>query len=156
MAIRKILNDSDPFSTTLHKKCRPVTDFNKKLWDLLDDMIETLHDADGVGLAGPQVGILRRVFIVDLGEGVIEFVNPTILETEGSQEGSEGCLSFPGEWGLVERPNHVKIEAQDRNGKTFVMEGDELLARALLHESDHLDGVVFKERASRMLSEDEL
>lgn len=155
MATRKILKDNDPFGT-LHKKCRPVTDFNKKLWDLLDDMKETMYEADGVGLAGPQVGMLRRVFVIDIGEGILEFVNPTILETSGTQDGSEGCLSFPGEYGMVERPNYVKIQAQNRNGETFEMEGEELLARAILHEYDHLEGVVFKERASRMLDEDEL
>lgn len=155
MAIRTIVKDNDTFGT-LHKKCRPVTDFNQKLWDLLDDMKETMYAAEGVGLAGPQVGMLRRVFVIDVGEGILEFVNPEIIETSGEQDGSEGCLSFPGEFAQVKRANYVKIRAQDRFGKEFTMEGTELLARAMQHENDHLDGVVFKDRASRMLSEDEL
>lgn len=155
MAIREIIKDDDGYDT-LHKKCRPVTDFNQKLWDLLDDMKETMYEADGVGLAGPQVGMLRRIFVIDVGEGVVEFMNPEILETSGTQEGAEGCLSFPGEYALVERPNYVKVRAQNRNGETFELEGEELLARAILHENDHLDGVVFKDRMSRMLAEDEL
>ena len=97
MAIRNIVKDTDGYDT-LHKKCRPVTDFNQKLWDLLDDMAQTMYKAQGVGLAGPQVGMLRRVFVIDVGEGILEFVNPEILETSGTQEGAEGCLSFPGEW----------------------------------------------------------
>lgn len=155
MAIREIIKDDDGYDT-LHKKCRPVTDFNQKLWDLLDDMKETMYEADGVGLAGPQVGMLRRIFVIDVGEGAVEFMNPEILETSGTQEGAEGCLSFPGEYALVERPNYVKVRAQNRNGETFELEGEELLARAILHENDHLDGVVFKDRMSRMLAEDEL
>ena len=102
MAIRNIVKDTDGYDT-LHKKCRPVTDFNQKLWDLLDDMAQTMYKAQGVGLAGPQVGMLRRVFVIDVGEGILEFVNPEILETSGTQEGAEGCLSFPGEYGMVEK-----------------------------------------------------
>lgn len=154
MAIRTILND-DRFGT-LHKKCRPVTEFNTKLCNLLDDMKETLYESDGVGLAGPQVGILRRVFIIDVGEGIVEFINPVITETSGAQDGSEGCLSFPGEYAMVERPNYVKVSAQDRQGSFFEMDGTELMARAICHENDHLDGIVFKDRMSRMLDEDEL
>lgn len=155
MALRNIVKDNDPLNT-LHKKCRPVTDFGPKLWDLLDDMAETMYAADGVGLAGPQVGYLRRVFVVDVGEGLIEFINPQVLETSGQQDGNEGCLSFPGEYGMVKRPMWVKMRAQDRDGNWFEVEGEELFARAMLHENDHLDGVVFKERAYRMLDEDEL
>ena len=155
MAIRNIVKDTDEYNM-LHKKCRPVTDFNQKLWDLLDDMKETMYAAEGVGLAGPQVGMLRRVFVIDVGEGILEFINPEIIETSGEQDGSEGCLSFPGEFAQVKRANYVKIRAQDRFGKEFTMEGTELLARAMQHENDHLDGVVFKDRASRLLSEDEL
>ena len=140
----------------MHKKCRPVTDFNQKLWDLLDDMAQTMYKAQGVGLAGPQVGMLRRVFVIDVGEGILEFVNPEILETSGTQEGAEGCLSFPGEYCMVERPNHVKVRAQNRMGEWFELEGEELLARAICHENDHLDGVVFKDRMSRLLTEEEL
>ncbi len=155
MAIRNIVKDTDN-DGTLHKKCRPVTDFNQKLWTLLDDMAETMYQAQGVGLAGPQVGMLRRVFVIDVGEGILEFVNPEILETSGTQNGAEGCLSFPSEYGLVERPNYVKVKAQNRNGEWFEMEGEELFARAVCHENDHLDGVVFKDRMSRLLREDEL
>ena len=155
MALRNIVKDNDP-RRALHKKCRPVTDFGPKLWDLLDDMAETMYAADGVGLAGPQVGYLRRVFVVDVGEGLIEFINPQVLETSGQQDGNEGCLSFPGEYVMVKRPMRVKMRAQDRDGNWFEAEGEELFARAMLHENDHLDGVVFKERAYRMLDEDEL
>jgi peptide deformylase len=155
MAKRMIVKDNDP-DKTLHKKCRPVTDFNKKLWDLLDDMAQTMYEAEGVGLAGPQVGFLRRVFVVDIGDGIMEFVNPEILETSGEQDGSEGCLSFPGEYAMVKRPNYVKVKAQDRHGEVFVTEGEEFLARAICHENDHLNGVVFKDRMYRMLSPDEL
>lgn len=155
MAIRNIVKDTDGYDT-LHKKCRSVTDFNQKLWDLLDDMAQTMYKAQGVGLAGPQVGMLRRVFVIDVGEGILEFVNPEILETSGTQEGAEGCLSFPGEYGMVERPSHVKVRAQNRMGEWFELEGEELLARAICHENDHLDGVVFKDRMSRLLTEEEL
>ena len=153
MAIRTIVQDGDPI---LKKKCRPVTEFNQKLWDLLDDMAETMYQAEGVGLAGPQVGMLRRVFVIDVGEGILEFINPEILETSGTQNGAEGCLSFPGEYGMVERPNFVRVKAQDRNGNWFEMEGEELFARAVCHENDHLDGIVFKDRMSRILTEEEL
>ena len=155
MALRNIVTDSDNYET-LHKKCRPVTDFNQKLWTLLDDMAETMYQAQGVGLAGPQVGMLRRLFVIDVGEGLLEFINPEILETSGTQNGPEGCLSFPGEYGLVERPNYVKVKAQNRNGEWFELEGEELLARALCHENDHLNGVVFKDKMSRALSEEEM
>ncbi len=155
MAIRNIVKDTDEYNM-LHKKCRPVTDFNQKLWDLLDDMAETMYKAEGVGLAGPQVGMLRRVFVIDVGNGILEFINPEILETSGEQNGAEGCLSFPGEYGLVERPNYVKVRAQNRSGEWFEMEGEALFARAVCHENDHLDGVVFKDRMSRLLREDEL
>ena len=120
------------------------------------DRAQTMYKAQGVGLAGPQVGMLRRVFVIDVGEGILEFVNPEILETSGTQEGAEGCLSFPGEYGMVERPNHVKVRAQNRMGEWFELEGEELLARAICHENDHLDGVVFKDRLSRLLTEEEL
>ncbi len=155
MAIRNIVKDTDNYDT-LHKKCRAVTEFNQKLWDLLDDMAETMYQAEGVGLAGPQVGMLRRVFVIDVGEGILEFINPEILETSGTQNGAEGCLSFPGEYGMVERPNFVRVKAQDRNGNWFEMEGEELFARAVCHENDHLDGIVFKDRMSRILTEEEL
>ena len=119
-------------------------------------MAETMYEANGVGLAAPQVGILRRVVVIDVGDGIIELVNPRILRTAGSETTSEGCLSFPGEYGLVERPTEVEIEAEDRHGRTFRMTGHDLLARAFCHETDHLDGKVFKSIATRMLDEEEL
>lgn len=140
MAIRNILKDEDP---TLRKVCRPVTEFNERLWQLLDDMADTMHKAEGVGLAGPQVGILRRVVVMDVGDGVIEAINPEIVSESGKQEGPEGCLSFPGKWGTVVRPYKVKMKAQDRHGKWYYLTGEELLARCMCHEIDHLNGVVF-------------
>ena len=156
MAIRNIGKDGDEVLT---KKCRPVEKFNKKLWMLLDDMAETMHRANGVGLAAPQVGILRRVAVIDISpeqDGVIELVNPQIIAYSGEQCGNEGCLSFPGQWGIVKRPNYVKVRAQDRFGEEFEIEGKELLARAFCHEIDHLNGVVFKEVADRMLTPKEI
>ena len=156
MAIRNIVKDGDEVLT---KKCRPVEKFNKKLWMLLDDMAETMHRANGVGLAAPQVGILRRVAVIDISpeqDGVIELVNPQIIAYSGEQCGNEGCLWFPGQWGIVKRPNYVKVRAQDRFGEEFEIEGKELLARAFCHEIDHLNGVVFKEVADRMLTPKEI
>lgn len=153
MALRHILTQGDP---TLNKKCRPVTDFNARLHQLLDDMADTLAEANGVGLAAPQVGLLRRIVVIDVGEGRIELINPEIIKTSGEQDGAEGCLSFPGEFGMVKRPMNVTVRAQDRNGKTFEISGTELLARAFCHEIDHLNGVCFVTRASRMLEPDEL
>ncbi len=143
MAIRNILKNDDP---ALRKVCRPVTEFNERLWQLLDDMADTMHKAEGVGLAGPQVGVLRRVFVMDLGDGVIEAINPEILSTHGKQTGQEGCLSFPNQWDDVTRPKRVKFKAQDRNGKWFIMTGEDLMARCICHETDHLDGIVFLDR----------
>ncbi len=140
MAIRQIRQREDEI---LYKRCKEVTKFDERLWILLDDMYETMQLAEGVGLAAPQVGILKRVVIIDIGEGKIELINPEIIETSGSQDGAEGCLSFPKLFGMVERPDYVKVKAQDRNGKEFTIEGRELLARAICHECDHLDGVVF-------------
>ncbi len=147
----------------LEKHCRPVTDFNEKLHTLLDDMAETLEKANGVGLAAPQVGILRRAVLVletNVPEGeeeyIIELINPEIIETSGEQEGPEGCLSVPGVFGWVRRPDHVKVRAQDRDGNTFEVEGDGLTARAFCHEIDHLEGVLFTELAEHIMSDDEL
>lgn len=140
MAIRMIRKENDP---CLYMKCREVKKFDKRLGILIDDMIETMHDADGVGLAAPQVGILRRVVVIDIGDGPIEMVNPVILESDGEQGGMEGCLSFPGQSGYVIRPNHVKVEAFDRNGDLYEYEGEGLFARAVFHECDHLDGKVY-------------
>ena len=155
VATRNMRFDGDDI---LAKTSRPVEVFDKKLWNLLDDMEETMAEHNGVGLAAVQVGVLRRVFIIDIGgeEGVTEFINPEILETAESQTGLEGCLSFPGQWGEVTRPNYVKIRAQDRHGNWFEKEGRELYARAICHEYDHLDGHVFKDRADRMLTEEEV
>ena len=147
MGIRKILTDKDP---ALHKVCKEVEVFDKKLHKLLDDMAETLEEAQGVGLAAPQVGILRRVVIVDTGDQILELINPTMLETSGEQIGAEGCLSVPGQYGLVKRPNYAKVRAQDRNGLWFEVEGEELIARCFCHELDHLDGKLYVDRATYM------
>ena len=153
MGLRKILTDKEP---ALHKVCKPVVNFDAKLFKLLDDMKETLQDANGVGLAAPQVGILRRVVLVDTGEEVLELVNPELLETDGEQEGAEGCLSVPGKYGLVKRPYYAKVRAQDRHGDWFECEGEELIARCFCHELDHLDGIVYTEVMERFLTEEEL
>ena len=152
MALRNILKYGDP---ARRKICRPVTEFDEKLAQLLDDLGETLHHTDGVGLAAPQVGVLRRVFIMDFGDGIIEAVNPEIVSTKGMQEGPEGCLSFPGEYGIVRRPQKAKLKAQDRHGKWFTLTGEDLVARCICHENDHLDGIVFKQHVIRMLGPDE-
>ena len=153
MGLRKILTDKDP---ALHKVCKPVTAFDKKLHHLLDDMAETMQDANGVGLAAPQVGILRRVVTVDLGDEILELVNPTLVETDGEQIGAEGCLSVPGRYGLVKRPYYAKVRAQDRYGDWFEVEGEELIGRCFCHELDHLDGIVYTQVMERFLSEEEL
>ena len=153
MGLRKILNDKDP---ALHKVCKPVEKFDWKLHKLLNDMRDTLAEANGVGLAAPQVGILRRVVIVDTGEEILELVNPTMLETDGEQEGAEGCLSVPGKYGLVKRPYYAKVRAQDRDGNWYEAEGEELIARCFCHELDHLDGIVYTEVMERFLTEKEL
>ncbi len=140
MAIRIIRKNNDP---VLYKKCKEVKKFDARLSELIDDMIETMNDADGVGLAAPQVGILKRICVIDVGDGPIEMVNPVILDSSGEQGGIEGCLSFPGESGYVVRPNWVKIEACDRNGDLYEYEGEGLFARAVFHETDHLDGKVY-------------
>ena len=153
MALRNIVTEKEP---RLRKTSRPVEQFDERLWTLLDDMAETMYAADGVGIAGVQVGVLRRVFVVDIGEGLIEFVNPTITAQSGEQDGMEGCLSSPGEFGLVVRPEKVTIEAFDRHGEPFTLEAEGFLARAICHENDHLDGRIFKDITHHMLSEEEL
>ena len=153
MGIRKILTVDE---SCLHKTCRPVENFDKKLHKLLDDMRETLIDSEGVGLAAPQVGILRRVVLVDTGDEILELINPTLLETDGEQIGPEGCLSVPGKYGLVKRPNYAKVRAQDRNGVWYEYEGEELIARCFCHELDHLDGIIYTEVMDRYLTEEEL
>lgn len=160
MALRNIRKDED---AALYKNCRPYTEFNQRLWELLDDLGETMMNAEGVGLAAPQVGIIRRCCVVletnvpeDEEAYIIELVNPEIIETEGEQTGFEGCLSFPGIYGSVTRPDHVVVRAQDRFGKEFTVEGDGLTARAFCHEIDHLSGHVFKEFSTELLTEEEL
>ena len=153
MGLRKILTDKEP---ALHKVCKEVTSFDSKLHKLLDDMHETLADSGGVGLAAPQVGILRRVVLVDNGETVLELINPTLVETDGIQEGAEGCLSIPGKYGLVKRPYYAKVRAQDRNGNWFETDGEELTARCFCHELDHLDGILYTLVMDRLLTEEEL
>lgn len=157
MAIRNILTQ-DQDGAFLAKTCRPVDKFNPRLSELLDDMAETLHAADGVGLAAIQVGVLRRVVVIDIydGKGVRELINPVILESDGEQESMEGCLSVPGKWGITKRPKHVRVRAQDRNGKTFEYEGEDLLATVSCHEIDHLDGHLFLGHVIRMLTDEEV
>ena len=160
MALRNILLDGE---SGLLKTSRPVKDFDKRLHQLLDDMRETLINAGGAGLAAPQVGILRRAVLVletnveeDQLEQIIELINPELICEDGEQEGVEGCLSFPGEVGIVKRPMSVKVRAQDRYGEFFEVSGTAMTARAFCHEIDHLDGIIYKSRASHMLSEEEI
>ena len=160
MALRHVLTKEEP---ALYKTCRPVTDFNSRLHQLLDDMADTLAEENGVGLAAPQVGVLRRAVIVletNVPEGedeyLIELINPEILESSGEPFGAEGCLSVPGEYGLVRRPMNVKVRAQDRNGEFFEVEGTGLTARCFCHEIDHLNGIVFTSKCERMLTQEEL
>ncbi len=153
MGLRKILTDEEP---ALHKVCKPVVNFDMRLHKLLDDMRETLVASGGVGLAAPQVGILRRVVLVDTGEEILELINPTLLETDGEQIGAEGCLSVPDKYGLVKRPMWAKVRAQDRNGNWYEAEGEELIARCFCHELDHLDGIIYTQVMDRLLTEEEL
>jgi peptide deformylase len=154
MAIRTIVKDGNDF---LRKKSREITVFDTRLHTLLDDMLETMHAANGVGLAAVQVGILRRALIVDLGEDLVELINPVILEaSEETQNDPEGCLSFPGEYGLVERPLRVKVQAQDRHGDLIILEAEGLKARAFCHEIDHLNGVLFIDLATEMLDDNDV
>lgn len=154
MPIRTILKDEDPVLT---KKCHPVVKFDNKLADLIDDMIQTLQAANGVGLAAPQIGIVRRVVIVMDDEGVYhELVNPKILSTDGIQNGLEGCLSLPGIWGYVERPMTVTVEAQDRTGETYQLTGEGLMARCFCHELEHLDGIIYTTHCDRTYTADEI
>ena len=140
MALRNIVKFGDPI---LNRKSRKVEKFDERLATLIDDMFETMYDANGAGLAAVQVGILKRVVVIDVGEGPIELVNPEITFKEGEQRESEGCLSLPGKWGVTVRPKKVQVKAQDRNGKWQVFTGEDLKARAFCHEIDHLDGILF-------------
>ena len=157
MAILKIMTEGDE---DLRKKCKPVTEITPKILTLLDDMKDTLKKAEGVGLAAPQVGILRRIFIIDIGieEGrneFLEFINPEIIKTEGEQDGVEGCLSVPGKKGEVVRPMTVTVKALDRNGKEFTYTGTELMGRCICHENDHLDGILYIDKAELVLDDDD-
>lgn len=151
MAIRNIVKDTDEI---LRKVCRPVEKFDQKLSDLIDDLAETMYKANGVGLAAPQIGVLRRAVVVDVGEGLHEFINPKIIKSSGEQIDTEGCLSCPGVWGTVKRPNHITVEAYDRNGNRFILSASELFARAICHELDHLDGKLFKDFVIEFVTED--
>ena len=163
MALRIIRTEEDPI---LRKCSRPVTKFDEKLGQILDDMKETMAKANGAGLAAVQVGMLRRIIVVDAGDGVVELVNPEIIEADGEQEvllsgdtpyeTEEGCLSLPNKWAIVKRPNHVKVRAQTRTGAWRIFEGEGLKARAFCHEIDHLDGHLFIDRMEKMLTEDEV
>lgn len=140
MAIRNIRVEGED---VLRKKSREVTEMTPKIQELIDDMLDTMYEADGVGLAAPQVGVLKRIVVIDVGEGYMVFINPEILETSGEQTGDEGCLSLPGKSGEVTRPNYVKVRALDENMEPFELEGEELLARAICHECDHLEGILY-------------
>lgn len=155
MAVRKIVMHP---ADILEQECEPVTVFDKKLVKLLNDMYDTMIEFDGVGLAAPQIGLNKRIAIVDVDDdsGTIELINPEIVETDGEQNGVEGCLSFPGLYGEVSRPFYVKVKAQDRKGRSFTIEAKDYLARAIQHEIDHLDGILFTSKVTRYLEEDEL
>ena len=144
MALRNLRYDGDPI---LRKSCREVEEVTPRIEQLIDDMFDTMYEENGVGLAGPQVGVLKRIFVIDIGEGPLEFINPKIIEESGSQTGGEGCLSLPGKIATVTRPNHVICEAYNRKMEKFTIEAEELLARAICHENDHLDGILYKDVA---------
>ena len=153
MALRQIVKEGD---SVLRKKCRPVTAFDEKLWMLLDDMNETLNEAQGLGLAAPQVGILKRVVVIHMNDEVLEMVNPEIIERRGEQECMEGCLSIPDQWGILKRPQYVKLRYRDRNGDLYEIEGEDLFASCASHETDHLDGVLYIDKVIRMVDPDEV
>jgi len=144
MALRNIRTEGDPI---LRKVCREITEVNDRIKELAEDMLDTMYEANGVGLAGPQVGILKRIAVIDIGEGPVVLINPEIIEQSGSQTGQEGCLSVPGKAGNVTRPNYVKVKALDENMEEVIYEGTELLARAFCHEIDHLHGIVYVSKA---------
>ena len=143
MALRQIRIMGDE---KLEKVCRPVKEITDRERELVRDMLDTMYDANGVGLAAPQVGILKRIVVIDIGEGPVVMINPEILETSGEQTGQEGCLSLPGQAGIVTRPNYVTVRATDENGEEYELEGTELMARAICHECDHLDGIMYVTR----------
>lgn len=148
MAIRTIRREGEE---VLRKKCREVTEMTPRIRELIDDMLDTMYEADGVGLAAPQVGVLRRIVVVDVGDGPVILINPEIIETSGSQTGEEGCLSVPGKCGNVTRPNYVRVRALNRNMESYEMEGEELFARAVCHECDHLDGILYVDKVEGAL-----
>ena len=150
MALRNIRTIGD---SILLKTCKPVKEINDRTLELIDDMLETMYEAQGVGLAAPQIGVLKRIVVIDIGEGPIVLINPEILETSGEQPGNEGCLSVPGKCGIVTRPNYVKVRAVDENMEEFELEGEELLARAICHECDHLDGKLYVDMVEGELEE---
>lgn len=153
MALRNVITKED---TTLRKKCRDVENFDEKLGILLDDMAETMYKTNGVGLAGPQVGILRRLVVIDVGEGLVELINPVITQKSGKQRDVEGCLSCPGEWGYVVRPMTVSVKAKDRHGKDVEFSCEEYFARCVCHELDHLEGILFLDVADKMLKPEDM
>lgn len=155
MAIRQILKLGLDGEETLSKKCKPVGKMTDRMITLLDDMIDTLYESGGVGLAAPQVGVLRRMAVIDVGDGLIELIDPEIIAEEGEQTGTEGCLSYPEHWGVVTRPNKVTVRAADRDGNVREITGEELLARALCHEIEHLDGHMFIEKVSEWIKPEE-
>lgn len=153
MAIRNIVKQGD---SVLTKKCRRVDKFDDRLFELLDDMKETLKQSGGVGLAAPQVGVLKRVVVIDVGDGAIELINPEIIKSKGHQQSIEGCLSCPDIWGVTNRPMYVTVKAQNRNGEEFTMDGEGLLAKAFCHECDHLDGILFTKYIIKRVSLEQL
>ena len=155
MGVIQIFKEADN-EEFLRKKSRVVTEITPRIITLLDDMIETMRKANGCGLAAVQVGVLRRVVVIETEEGLFEFINPVIIKQSGCQEGAEGCLSLPGKWGLTRRPERVTVRAMDRNGDTFELTGEGLLAKAICHEVDHLDGILYTDKVIRMLGENEV
>ena len=153
MALLNIVKEGDP---TLRKVCRPVTEITPRILQLLDDMVETLIDSNGAGLAAPQVGILRRIAVVDMGDEIVELINPEIIAAEGQQQELEGCLSVPDVWGITDRPQKVTVKATNRFGEEFTVTGEDLDARCFCHELDHLDGYLFTDKAIRILTPDEV
>ena len=155
MAVLKIVTENDDIDF-LRKKSREVGEITPRIKTLLDDMVETMRDANGCGLAAVQVGVLRRVVVIETEEGLFELINPVIVKTSGTQEGAEGCLSLPGKWGMTKRPQCVTVRALDRDGNEIEVTGYDLLAKALCHEIDHLDGVIYTDKVIRMLGADEV
>lgn len=155
MALLKIVKESEDLEF-LRRKSAPVKEITPRITELLDNMIETMRNANGCGLAAVQVGVLRRVVVIETEDGLFELINPVIIKKTGEQEGLEGCLSLPGKWGLTKRPQCVTVRAMDREGNEFELTGYDLLAKAICHEVDHLDGVIYTDKVIRMLTPDEI